>query len=69
MNFSMGLSAIFIGSTAVLCAIDKYRSVQEHERSVSFISNRTDDECSVRKQPIAVVHCLLDKRNLYRRLR
>ena len=69
MNFSMGLSAIFIGSTAVLCALDKYKFVQEHERSVSFVSNRTDDECGVRKQPIAVVQYLLDKHNLYRRLR
>jgi hypothetical protein len=52
-----------------LCVLDKYRSVQEYERPVSFISNGTDDECGVRKQPIAVVRCLLDKRNLYHRLR
>ena len=69
MNFSMGLFAIFIGSTAVLCALYKYKFVQEHERFVSFVSKRTDDEYDVRKQPIAVVQYLLDKHNLYRRLR
>jgi len=35
--------------------------VREYDRSVVFISNGADDECGVRKQPIVVVRCPLDK--------
>lgn len=39
--------------------------VREYDRAVVFISNGADDECCVRKQPIAAVQCPLDKRNNY----
>ncbi len=38
--------------------------VREYDRSVVFISNGADDECGVRKQPIVVVRCPLDKRTM-----
>ena len=38
--------------------------IDEYDESVVFIGNGADDEYGVRRQPIAVVRCPLDKQSV-----